>query len=166
MSDSKRRAASWQRVGALQRRGLELDPKTSARMGRIRQRDTKPEMAVRQLMSALGLRYRTRNRDLPGSPDIANRCRRWVTFVHGCYWHGHPGCRLATIPKRNREFWLAKFANNRVRDARAIRALRRSGFRVITIWQCELEYPERVSRRLERLLLGASRLGRPPPRLR
>ena len=71
---------------------------TSARMGNIRQRGTEPELAVRAMLTALGVRYRTGNRDLPGSPDLANRGRHWAIFVHGCFWHAHPGCVKATMP--------------------------------------------------------------------
>jgi DNA mismatch endonuclease (patch repair protein) len=113
------------------------DPKTSARLGRIRQKDTAPEQLVRSILSALGVRYRVRNRDLPGSPDVANRARRWAVFVHGCFWHAHAGCPRATIPKRNREFWTAKFAANRARDARAIAALLEAKYRVAVVWECE-----------------------------
>lgn len=136
-----------------QRYGLQVDRATSARLSRQRQRGTSPELAVRRQLSALGLRYRLNNRDLPGSPDIANRNQRWAVFVHGCYWHSHSGCSRATIPKRNRAFWQAKFRANRARDARVQRALRRRGYRVAVVWECELERPERVARRLQRLLV-------------
>jgi DNA mismatch endonuclease (patch repair protein) len=131
--------------------GLELDPATSARLGRIPQRDTKPELLVRRIAAASGLHFRVKNRDLPGSPDLANRTRRWAVFVHGCYWHSHENCVLATVPKRNRSFWVNKFEQNRERDARAVAALRSHHFRVVTIWQCELKNLERIARRLERL---------------
>jgi DNA mismatch endonuclease (patch repair protein) len=131
---------------------LLVDADTSARLSRIRQRDTAPEIAVRVLLQGLGVRYRVNNRDLPGSPDIANRKRRWAIFVHGCFWHAHEGCRRATVPTRNRRFWKAKFAANRVRDARVAGELRRQGFRVVVIWACELdETPTIVVRRLMKL---------------
>jgi DNA mismatch endonuclease (patch repair protein) len=116
---------------------LVLDSATSERMGRIRQRDTAPEQAVRRALTRLGLRYRVTNRDLPGSPDIANRKRRWAIFVHGCYWHRHDGCGRATTPKRNREFWVAKFEANVARDRAAISALELLGYRALVIWECE-----------------------------
>lgn len=135
------------------RSGLVTDAATSARLGRVRQHGTDPELAVRAMVSALGHRYRTHNRDLPGSPDLANRTRRWAVFVHGCYWHSHQGCRRATVPKNNRAFWEAKFAANRARDARALRALRRAGYRVAVVWECELvEAPERAVSRLRRVI--------------
>ena len=120
------------------RGSLLVDPATSARLAKQRQRDTSAEMLVRRAVRALGLRYRVRNRDLPGSPDIANRARRWAVFVHGCYWHSHRGCARATVPKRNREFWVAKFEANRNRDKRAVSELRARGYRVVTLWECEL----------------------------
>lgn len=135
------------------RPALEVDEATSLRLGRVRQRDTKPEQAVRAILRALGLRYRTSNRDLPGAPDVANRTRRWAVFVHGCYWHHHRGCRRATVPKRNAEFWLEKFANNRRRDARALRGLRAMGYRTLVVWECEVEgRPEAVARRIRSAL--------------
>ena len=124
------------------------DAETSARMGRIRQRGTAPELLVRQACRRLGMHYRTSNEDLPGSPDLANRSRRWAIFVHGCFWHRHAGCSKATTPKRNSEFWSAKLERNVERD-RAVRvALRRLNFRVLTLWQCEAESPAVLARRL------------------
>lgn len=136
-------------------RKLVTDPETSKRLSRIRQRDTGPELVVRQLLHALGHRFRVRNRDIPGSPDIANRRRRWAVFVHGCFWHAHPGCPKATIPKRNRDFWEFKLSANSARDRRAIAQLRDAGWRVETVWECELSSADRrvkVARRLERTI--------------
>ena len=127
---------------------LQVDPETSARLGRIRQKDTAAEQAVRRVLHDLGLRFRIRNRDLPGAPDAANRARRWAVFVHGCFWHSHAGCYRATVPKRNREFWLEKFAANRARDLRVARELRRRGFHVTVVWECELDDGEKLARRL------------------
>lgn len=108
-------------------------------MSGIRQAGTDIELALGRLLRSLGAYHSTSNRDLPGSPDLANRRRRWAIFVHGCFWHGHPRCKLATLPKRNRAFWLAKIADNRARDLRKARALRSLGYRVITVWGCELQ---------------------------
>lgn len=124
-------------LNPLDRRALVTDEATSTRLGRIRQRDTAPELAVRQMVSALGQRFRVSNRDLPGSPDLANRRKKWAIFVHGCYWHSHIGCERATVPKRNREFWEAKFAANRARDARVIQQLEALMYRTLVIWECE-----------------------------
>jgi len=118
---------------------LRTDAVTSARMARIRQSGTAPELTIRRAAALLGLRYTVKNRDLPGSPDLANRSRRWAIFVHGCYWHRHTGCHKATTPRTNTEFWLNKFARNVARDAAARSELERRGYRVLTFWQCELE---------------------------
>ncbi len=120
-----------------QRFRLVTDVATSRRLSRVRQHGTAPELAVRQALRALGIRYRLQNRDLPGTPDLANRRARWAIFVHGCFWHHHEGCKLATIPKRNRVFWVEKFRSNRLRDERTEKELVASGFRVIVVWQCE-----------------------------
>ena len=113
-------------------------------MRSVRQRDTVPEIRVRQLVSQLGYRYRLNRRDLPGSPDLSNETRGWAIFVHGCFWHGHRNCkktkggRSGRVPAKNSSFWSEKLAANRARDARKSRELRRAGFRVLTIWECEL----------------------------
>jgi len=109
---------------------------TSARMGLVRQKGTRPELLVRSAIRALGHHFRLANRDLPGSPDIANRSRRWAVFVHGCFWHRH-GCKATTTPGRNREFWEAKFARNVARDERSAAELRALGYTVIVIWECD-----------------------------
>ena len=122
-------------------------------MSQIRQSKTAAEQYVSRILRHLGHSYRYSNRDLPGSPDLANRKRGWVVFVHGCFWHSHRGCARATVPGRNREFWLGKFEANRKRDARAVRNLRALGFEVITVWECEITKNPRVVRtRLERRL--------------
>lgn len=118
---------------------IEVDDETSHRLAGIRQKGTKPELVVRKVLSELGLRYRLENKDLPGSPDLANRTQRWAVFVHGCYWHRHPGCKRTTTPTRNREFWEAKFERNVARDRRAVEALEAKGFRVAVVWECETE---------------------------
>jgi len=129
---------------------IRFDAATSARMGRVRRHDTKPERIVRSLLHAAGHRFRIENRDLPGSPDIANRRARWAVFVHGCYWHRHSGCAAATTPKRNREFWLAKFRRNVERDEARANELRALGFRVIVVWECQTK---RELGRLNEMLL-------------
>jgi DNA mismatch endonuclease (patch repair protein) len=108
-------------------------------LARIPQRRTKPELLVRRELHRFGKRFRVHNRDLPGSPDIANRSGRWAVFVHGCFWHHHEGCKRATVPKRNRAFWIEKFGANRERDRRSADSLKEGGFRVVTIWECQAE---------------------------
>jgi DNA mismatch endonuclease (patch repair protein) len=116
------------------------DAATSQRLSRIRQHGTEPELVVRRVLTKMGVRYRTKNRDLPGSPDLANRRRRWAIFVHGCYWHHHESCRRATIPKNNRDFWIEKFMANRRRDEQAVLALQDRGFRVLVLWECQIAH--------------------------
>lgn len=107
-------------------------------MARVRQRGTAVELIVGGLLRSLGASYRINVRKLPGSPDFANRTRKWAVFVNGCFWHHHTRCKRATVPKSNKKFWREKFETNRARDKRAILALRRSGFRVAVIWECEI----------------------------
>jgi DNA mismatch endonuclease, patch repair protein len=106
-------------------------------MSRVRQKGTKPELAVRKALRKLGYHYRLNVTGLPGSPDIVVSGARAVIFVHGCFWHRHPGCRLASIPKTNVTFWEEKFARNIERDRAALDELRVAGWTVITIWECE-----------------------------
>lgn len=128
----------------------------SRRMASVRQQATAPERVVRGILTDLGLRYRTKNRDLAGSPDLANRTRRWAVFVHGCFWHRHARCAKATMPKTNQAFWAAKFARNIERDEAAGRALRKLGFEVIIVWECEVRDVARVRKRLATLGAVAS----------
>jgi DNA mismatch endonuclease (patch repair protein) len=119
-------------------------------MSRIRSTNTKPEIVVRRLLTGMGLRYRLHRAGLPGKPDIVLGPRRLVIFVHGCFWHRHPGCKQATMPSANRAFWLAKLEGNAARDQRHRRALRHLGWRVVTVWECETREPGRLARRLAR----------------
>ena len=107
-------------------------------MARIRGKDTKPELIVRRYLHARGLRYRLHHSGLPGRPDLVFPSRRMVVFVNGCFWHGHEGCRRATIPATRPEFWRAKIQANRVRDARAVAELEALGWSVRTVWQCSI----------------------------
>lgn len=121
-------------------------------MSRIRSRDTAPERLVRSLLHGLGYRFRLHRRDLPGSPDIVLPRHRAAVFVHGCFWHRHSGCRFAYTPKTRQQFWTRKFEQNRARDERAKRRLRRLGWRVTVVWECQVADPERLSSRLRRWL--------------
>jgi DNA mismatch endonuclease (patch repair protein) len=117
-----------------------VDRATRSRMmSGIRGRDTKPEVIVRKYLHAHGLRYRIASKNLPGKPDIVLSKYRAVVFVHGCFWHRHKGCRYATIPATNTDFWQAKFDSNTRRDASATRRLRTAGWRVCVIWSCQLK---------------------------
>lgn len=118
-------------------------------MKRVKRKGTPAERVVARHCRALNLHYRLNVEALPGSPDVANKTRRWAIFVNGCFWHRHKNCRLATAPKRNFGFWQSKFDENRRRDARKVRELRRLGFRVAIVWQCETNDEETLSRRLQ-----------------
>ena len=120
-------------------------------MSRIRGRNTGPERLVRSLLHRLGLRFSLRRKGLPGKPDIVLPARSTVVFVHGCFWHQHPACRLAVMPQTRPEFWAEKLGRNVVRDRENERALRSLGWRVVTVWECELEDQARITRRLGRL---------------
>jgi DNA mismatch endonuclease (patch repair protein) len=126
-------------------------------MAQVSQRDTAPELAVRRLAYAMGLRYTMRNRDLPGSPDLANRSKKWAIFVHGCYWHRHTKCHYATVPKTNTLFWMRKFERNRQRDLKAVRILCATGYRVDVIWECDTGNEDRVACTLRSLLMTSVR---------
>lgn len=110
----------------------------SRRMAAVRQRNTDPEMVLRRELSRIGVRFRVHDGSLPGTPDIVLRGRRVAIFVHGCFWHRHRNCRLATLPKSNVEFWSTKLRENVRRDARNARLLRSVGWTVCTVWECRL----------------------------
>jgi DNA mismatch endonuclease (patch repair protein) len=130
---------------------LVRDAATSQRLSQIRQHGTGAEISVRSCFRRLGMHFSAENRDLPGSPDLANRRQRFAVFVHGCFWHRHSGCSRTTTPKRNREFWLRKFDANIKRDARVIRELRSMGFLVMIIWECETMRPAILNARVAKL---------------
>ena len=124
-------------------------------MSRIRGRDTMPEKRVRSLLHSLGFRFSLRRQDLPGRPDIVLPARYAVVFVHGCFWHQHQGCRNSSMPTTRRAFWEGKLRGNVDRDAVVRKKLRSLGWRVLTIWECELRNEKRVKQRLQ------SQLSRP-----
>lgn len=126
--------------------------KRSAVMRRVKGKDTSPEMTVRRALTRLGARYRLHRKDLPGNPDIVMPGRRLALFVHGCFWHGHDCARGARVPKQNRDYWTAKVGRNVVRDARSRTELEAQGWRVETIWECELKNPADLEDRLKVLL--------------
>lgn len=139
---------------------IRTTPKRSSLMRRVRRTDTPPEMAVRRLLHGMGVRFRVQARDLPGTPDIVNRSRRWAIFVHGCYWHAHAECPLWRLPKRNTEFWAQKFEQNRERDQRKREQLENLGFEVLVVWQCEIE-KQSLRGRLAKLRTCTAREGKP-----
>ena len=113
------------------------DETTSKKMRAVRQAGTAPELAVRAALASLGLAFETNVRDKPGRPDVWLAERNIPIFVHGCFWHRHEGCPKASTPKKNREFWQAKFAANIARDERDARQLREMGCPPIVVWQCQ-----------------------------
>ncbi len=116
-----------------------LDPTTRSRtMAAVKGKDTSPELRLRRALHALGLRYSLHARGLPGRPDLVFPRFRAAVFVHGCFWHRHPGCPRATTPATRQDYWLPKFARNVERDAEALAALRAAGWRTAVIWECAL----------------------------
>jgi len=129
-----------------------IDPKRSAMMARIGQRDTVPELAVRRSLHRSGYRFRLHRRDLPGTPDITLPRYKTIVFVHGCFWHRHPGCRFAYMPKSRVDFWDKKFQTNIARDGRVQQQLEQRGWTVLVVWECETVEAGALDRRLRNLL--------------
>jgi DNA mismatch endonuclease (patch repair protein) len=122
------------------------------RMRLIRKVDTKPELIVRRLAHALGLRFRLHRRDLPGTPDLAFPRHRKVVLVHGCFWHQHEGCRLARQPRSKPDYWLPKLARNVERDRLVEARLAELGWEPLVIWECETRNADLIRERLARFL--------------
>src|SRR5262249_46530663 len=125
----------------------------SAIMARIRGRDTRPEKVVRSIVHRLGFRFRLHCRDLPGTPDLVFPRLTRVIFVHGCFWHGH-ACGRKPASKTRPAYWAAKIGRNKRRDANALRATRRLGWRPLVVWECETRDLVRLQRRIKRFLEG------------
>jgi len=127
-------------------------------MQAVRRRGTGIELAVRKIVRSLGLRYRVNPRGLPGTPDLSNQRGCWAIFVHGCFWHGHPNCIKTRsgphgkIPVSNSDFWTKKIEGNRRRDSVKANALRQKGFRVLTVWECEIRQEQALRQRLAKFL--------------
>jgi DNA mismatch endonuclease (patch repair protein) len=121
-------------------------------MARVRAKNSRPELVVRKIVFALGYRYRLHVRKLPGCPDLVFKNRRKVIFVHGCFWHRHAGCALARMPKSRLGFWVPKLEGNRKRDERNKRALMKDGWKVLTIWECQLRDTGRLQAVVRRFL--------------
>ena len=126
----------------------------SVNMAAIRSRDTAPELAVAAALKCLRFSFRTHQSELPGRPDFVLARRRIAVLVHGCFWHRHNNCRLAYTPKSRIDFWTEKFAENVARDRKVRRALKRDGWRVLEVWECQTDEPARLVRRLERAIKG------------
>jgi DNA mismatch endonuclease (patch repair protein) len=126
-------------------------------MASVRQKGSAPELAVRAILRREGHTFKTNGKGLPGSPDIYAPWAKLAVFIHGCFWHRHRGCRACTTPKDHRDFWLEKFRQNVARDKRKVRQLRRLGYRVLTVWECQvksLSKLARLKRRLDRFFGG------------
>lgn len=121
-------------------------------MSRIRSQNTKPEIALRQALHRLGLRYRLGGSGLPGRPDLVFPRHKAVVFVHGCFWHRHSGCKVASTPKSNSEFWSAKFQRNVERDSAVTSELTKLGWKVLVVWECELSAKSRLGPTTMRLI--------------
>nr|WP_280139072.1 DNA mismatch endonuclease Vsr [Phyllobacterium sp. CL33Tsu] len=129
-----------------------MKPERSSLMARVGPQDTKPEMIVRRVLHSMGYRFRLQAKELPGRPDIVFRPRKKAIFVHGCFWHRHPGCRKATTPKTRTKFWEAKFSSNQARDEKVIIELDRIGWSCLVVWECETNNIEKLSEVLEEFL--------------
>lgn len=125
--------------------------KRSWNMSQIRSKDTSGEVLVRKYLFAKGFRFRKNVSSLPGKPDIVLPKYRTIIFIHGCFWHGHPGCKRAFIPKSNQEYWIPKLLRNKQNDMDHRKALEQLGWKVIIIWECELKKAV-VHSRLEKLI--------------
>lgn len=127
--------------------------KRSEVMARILGKNTKPEMAVRKVVYALGFRFRIHVKDLPGKPDIVLRRHKKIIFIHGCFWHQH-ACEHGGVPKSRVGYWEPKLAANKKRDRRTLNALKKIGWRVLLLWECQIEKkPQLVERKLKRFLI-------------
>ena len=137
-----------ERAGGAQLSESAVTPARSRIMRGIRSKDTKPELAVRRCLNAMGFRFRLHRRDLPGRPDIVLPRHRVAIQVHGCFWHQHGGCKLANVPRTRRDYWLPKLARNVERDAASAVALVALGWRVCTVWECEVRDIDALRQRL------------------
>lgn len=130
-----------------------MTPEARSRlMAAVGSENTAPELAVRRMLHSMGFRFRLHRRDLPGTPDIVLPKFRKAIFVHGCFWHGHEGCRLGRPPKSRIEYWGPKIKANRARDGRKAAALRHAGWSVATVWDCETRAPDKLATHLRRFL--------------
>lgn len=135
------------------------DKKTrSYNMSQIKATNTKPELLVRKFLHANGFRYKLHDRTLPGKPDIVLPKYRTIIFVHGCFWHGHKylpgrqtGCKYFVVPKTRTQWWLDKINRNKANDAKAVKALKKEGWKVIRVWECRLK-PANVEKTMKRVI--------------
>ena len=125
---------------------------TRTNMSRIKNKNTPLGMIVRSSVHRMGYRFSLHRKSLPGKPDFVIQPSKAVVFVHGCFWHNHPNCKRAKLPKTNKRFWKKKVEGNRKRDTRDVRLLRKNGWHVVTIWQCNLRNQQQVLKRLKRMV--------------
>ena len=111
----------------------------SFNMSQIRAKHTKPELLVRKFLHAHGFRYKLHDKKLPGKPDLVLPRYKTVIFIHGCFWHGHANCKYYVVPKTRTDWWLNKINGNKLNDAKAIKALRKERWKIITVWECNLK---------------------------
>lgn len=123
----------------------------SYNMSRIRSKDTKPEMLVRRALFAKGFRFRLHDKKLPGKPDLVLPKYHTVVLVHGCFWHGHEGCKYYVVPKTRTKWWLDKIANNKIKDIDNMKRLIQGNWKVITIFECELK-PKNITETITKLI--------------
>ena len=128
------------------------DKKTrSYNMSRIRSQNTKPELLVRKFLHANGFRYSLNNKKLPGKPDIVLTKYKTIIFIHGCFWHGHKSCKYFVVPKTRTKWWTDKINRNKANDEKAVRALKKDGWKIITLWECKLK-PAKAEKTLSLLV--------------
>lgn len=124
----------------------------SYNMSRIRATNTKPEMLVRKFLHAQGFRYKLHDKTLPGKPDLVLPKYKTVIFIHGCFWHGHTNCKYFVVPKTRTDWWLNKINTNSANDVKAVKVLKKDGWKIITVWECDLK-----SAKLEKTLASLLR---------
>jgi DNA mismatch endonuclease (patch repair protein) len=137
---------------AIKRSPAKVDPARTRTMRAVKSKGTKPELAVRQLISRCRVRYQLHRSDLPGTPDLTIVNRRKVVFVNGCFWHGHTCVRGSRVPVQNREYWVEKILRNKKRDRETARQLKRLTWQHLIIWECELRNMPRLRAKILRFL--------------
>ncbi|MEJ0104371.1 MAG: DNA mismatch endonuclease Vsr [Bacteroidota bacterium] len=111
----------------------------SYNMSQIKAKNTKPEILVRKFLHARGFRYKLHDKKLPGKPDLVLPKHKTVIFIHGCFWHGHDNCKYFVVPKTRTEWWVNKINTNKANDEKAIKALKKDGWKIINVWECDLK---------------------------
>ena len=125
-------------------------------MSRIKAKNTKPELLVRKFLHAQGFRYTLHNKKLPGKPDIVLPKYKTILFIHGCFWHGHKNCKYFVMPKTRTKWWVDKINHNKTNDEKAVKALKKEGWKVITVWECKLK-PRKTEKTMQKLLVVLSK---------